>query len=416
MGIMESLGFGHPHEEDHSAPVVEAPVPTPPMESGEAVATAATTGETTESVEPAHMDMAGAGPATVDLSNMPVHPAETSGEATDGSDVNEGEVPQTEAVSVTVEGGESSETESAPNETETAVSVNAGEFTTAVPPASVENDSPTVEVSSDSSADSGTFTQTESETVESADASNDAGVDTSTQTEGEMVKSTDTGQDASDSALDQLAAWQKSDAVGGVDAGPEDTPKADDTEVVVAPEVTPTEGDSAVQPEAVEVEEKADDFAAKLEADAADEVAAIDAEVAKAQPEIHAMGGEIATEEPELPANTEKAEKEPAAVVEDAPFPAPPVELESTETSASVEDAEPSQEQADTDPSEIVGGGDVHLDRAEYVVSEPDAENTETSTDDTEKSEVVDIAAVREKIAKTRNALDELEELLGKAA
>lgn len=394
MGIMESLGFGHPHEEEQSAPVVEAPVPTPPMESGEAVATAATTGETTESVEPAHMDMAGAGPATVDLSNMPVHPAETSGEATDGSDVNEGEVPQTEAVSVTVEGGESSETESAPNETETAVSVNAGEFTTAVPPASVENDSPTVDISS----------------------GNNAGVDTSTQTEGEMVKSTDTGQDASDSALDQLAAWQKSDAVGGVDAGPEDTPKADDTEVVVAPEVTPTEGDSAVQPEAVEVEEKADDFAAKLEADAADEVAAIDAEVAKAQPEIHAMGGEIATEEPELPANTEKAEKEPAAVVEDAPFPAPPVELESTETSASVEDAEPSQEQADTDPSEIVGGGDVHLDRAEYVVSESDTEKTEASGDGSEKAEVVDIAAVRENIAKTRKALDELEGSLGKAA
>ena len=394
MGIMESLGFGHPHEEEQSAPVVEAPVPTPPMESGEAVATAATTGETTESVEPAHMDMAGAGPATVDLSNMPVHPAETSGEAADGSDVNEGEVPQTEAVSVTVEGGESSETESAPNETETAVSVNAGEFTTAVPPASVENDSPTVDISS----------------------GNNAGVDTSTQTEGEMVKSTDTGQDASDSALDQLAAWQKSDAVGGVDAGPEDTPKADDTEVVVAPEVTPTEGDSAVQPEAVEVEEKADDFAAKLEADAADEVAAIDAEVAKAQPEIHAMGGEIATEEPELPANTEKTEKEPAAVVEDAPFPAPPVELESTETSASVEDVEPSQEQADTDPSEIVGGGDVHLDRAEYVVPESDTEKTEASGNGSEKAEVVDIAAVRENIAKTRKALDELDESLGKAA
>ncbi len=394
MGIMESLGFGHPHEEDHSAPVVEAPVPTPPMESGEAVATAATTGETTESVEPAHMDMAGAGPATVDLSNMPVHPAETSGEATDGSDVNEGEVPQTEAVSVTVEGGESSEAESAPNTAETAVSVNAGEFTTAVPPASVENDSPTVDISS----------------------GKDAGVDTSTQTEGEMVKSTDTGQDASDSALDQLAAWQKSDAVGGVDAGPEDTPKADDAEVVVAPEVTQTEDDSATQPEAVEVEEKADDFAAKLEADAADEVAAIDAEVAKAQPEIHAMGGEIATEEPELPANTEKTEKEPAAVVEDAPFPAPPVELESTETSASVEDVEPSQEQADTDPSEIVGGGDVHLDRAEYVVPESDTEKTEAPGDGSEKAEVVDIAAVRENIAKTRKALDELDESLGKAA
>jgi hypothetical protein len=394
MGIMESLGFGHPHEEDHSAPVVEAPGPTPPMESGEAVATAATTGETTESVEPAHMDMAGAGPATVDLSNMPVHPAETSGEATDGSDVNEGEVPQTEAVSVTVEGGESSETESAPNETETAVSVNAGEFTTAVPPASVENDSPTVDISS----------------------GNNAGVDTSTQTEGEMVKSTDTGQDASDSALDQLAAWQKSDAVGGVDAGPEDTPKADDAEVVVAPEVTQTEDDVTTQPEAVEVEERADDFAAKLEADAADEVAAIDAEVAKAQPEIHAMGGEIATEEPELPANTEKTEKEPAAVVEDAPFPAPPVELESTETSASVEDVEPSQEQAGTDPSEIVGGGDVHLDRAEYVVPESDTEKTEAPGDGAEKAEVVDIAAVRENIAKTRKVLDELEESLGKAA
>ncbi len=393
MGIMESLGFGHPHEEDHSAPVVEAPVP--PMETGEAVAAAATTGETTESVEPAHMDMAGAGPATVDLSNMPVHPAETSDEATNGSDVNEGEVPQTEAVSVTVEGGESSETESASDVAETTVPVSAGEFTTAVPPASVENDSPTVDISS----------------------GNDAGVDTSTQTEGEMVKSTDTGQDASDSALDQLAAWQKSDAVGGVDAGPEDTPKADDTEVVVAPEVTPTEGDSAVQPEAVEVEEKADDFAAKLEADAADEVAAIDAEVAKAQPEIHAMGGEIATEEPELPANTEKTEKEPAAVVEDAPFPAPPVELESTETSASVEDVEPSQEQADTDPSEIVGGGDVHLDRAEYVVPESDTEKTdEASGNGSEKAEVVDIAAVRENIAKTRKALDELDESLGKAA
>ena len=394
MGIMESLGFGHPHEEDHSAPVVEAPVPTPPMESGEAVATAATTGETTESVEPAHMDMAGAGPATVDLSNMPVHPAETSDEATNGSDVIEGEVPQTEAVSVTVEGGESSETESASNETEAAVSVNAGEFTTAVPPASVENDSPTVDISS----------------------GNDAGVDTSTQTEGEMVKSTDTGQDASDSALDQLAAWQKSDAVGGVDAGPEDTPKADDAEVVVAPEVTQTEDDVTTQPEAVEVEERADDFAAKLEADAADEVAAIDAEVAKAQPEIHAMGGEIATEEPELPANTEKTEKEPAAVVEDAPFPAPPVELESTETSVLVEDVEPSQEQADTDPSEIVGGGDVHLDRAEYVVPESDTEKTEAPGDGSEKAEVVDIAAVRENIAKTRKALDELDESLGKAA
>jgi len=364
------------------------------MESGEAVATAATTGETTESVEPAHMDMAGAGPATVDLSNMPVHPAETSGEATDGSDVDEGEVPQTEAVSVTVEGGESSEAESAPDTAETAVSVNAGEFTTAVPPASVENDSPTVDISS----------------------GNNAGVDTSTQTEGEMVKSTDTGQDASDSALDQLAAWQKSDAVGGVDAGPEDTPKADDAEVVVAPEVTQTEDDVTTQPEAVEVEEKADDFAAKLEADAADEVAAIDAEVAKAQPEIHAMGGEIATEEPELPANTEKTEKEPAAVVEDAPFPAPPVELESTETSASVEDVEPSQEQADTDPSEIVGGGDVHLDRAEYVVPESDTEKTEASGNGSEKAEVVDIAAVRENIAKTRKALDELEGSLGKAA
>lgn len=392
MGIMESLGFGHPHGEDQSAPVVEAP--TPPMETGEAVAAAATTGETTESVEPAHMDMAGAGPATVDLSDMPVHPAETSGEATDEPDNNEGEAPQAEAVSVAVGGGESSEAESASDAVETTVPASAGEFTTAVPPADVENDSPAVEVSSDSSADTGTFTQTEGETVESADASNDAG----------------------DSALDQLVAWQKSDAVGGADNGHENTPKADDAEAVVASEVTQMEGDSTTQSEAVGPEEKADDFAAKLEADAADEVAAIDAEVAKAQPEIHAMGGEIAAEEPELPTDTEKAEEEPVAAVEDAPFPAPPVDLESTATRAAVEDAEPSQEQADADPSEIVGGGDVHLDRAEYVVSESDAENTETSADATEKSEVVDIEAVRENIAKTRKALDELEESLGKAA
>lgn len=393
MGIMESLGFGHPHEEDHSAPVVEAPLP--PMETGEAVAAAATTGETTESVEPAHMDMAGAGPATVDLSGMPVHPAKTSGEATHGPDNSEGEAPQAEAVNVTVGGGESSEAESASDVAETTVPVSAGEFTTAVSPADVENDSHAVEVSSDSGADSGTFTQAESETVESADASNDAG----------------------DSALDQLAAWQKSDAVGGADNGHEDIPKADEAEAAVAPEVTQTVGDSTTQSEVVEPEEKADDFAAKLEADAADEVAAIDAEVAKAQPEIHAMGGEIAAEDPELPADAEKAEEEPAAV-EDAPFPAPPVELElgSTETPAVVEDAEPSQEKTDADPSEIVGGSDVHLDRAEYVVSESDAENTETSADDTEKSEVVDIEAVRENIAKTRKALDELEESLGKAA
>jgi len=394
MGIMESLGFGHPHEEDHSAPVVEAPVP--PMETGEAVAAAATTGETTESVEPAHMDMAGAGPATVDLSDMPVHPAKTGGEATDGSDNSEGEAPQAEAVSVTVGGGESSEAESASDAAETTVPVSAGEFTTAVPPTSVENDSPAVEVSSDSSADSGTFTQTESEAVESADESDDAG----------------------DSALDQLAAWQKSDAVGGADNGHEDTPKADEAEAAVAPEVTQTEGDSTTQSEVVEPEEKADDFAAKLEADAADEVAAIDAEVAKAQPEIHAMGGEIAAEDPELPVDAEKAEEEPAAEVEDAPFPAPPVEvgLGSTEAPAAVEGAEPSQEQTHANPSEIVGGGDVHLDRAEYVVSESDAENTETLADATEKSEVVDIEAVRENIAKTRKALDELEESLGKAA
>ena len=396
MGIMESLGFGHPHEEDHSAPVVEVPAPTPPMENGEAVAAAAVTGETTESVEPAHMDMAGAGPATVDLSDMPVHPAKTSGEATHGLDNSEGEAPQTEAVSVTVGGGESSEAESASDAAETTVPVSAGEFTTAVPPTSVENDSSAVKISSGNDVDSDTSNQTEGETIESADASNDAG----------------------DSALDQLAAWQKSDAVGGTDNGHEDTPKADDAEAVVAPEVTQTEGDSTTQPEAVGPEGKADDFAAKLEADAADEVAAIDAEVAKAQPEIHAMGGEIAAEDPELPADAEKAEEEPAAAVEDAPFPAPPVEvgLESTETPAAVEDVEPSQEKTDADPSEIVGGGDVHLDRAEYVVSESDTENTETSADDTEKSEVVDIAAVREKIAKTRKALDELEESLGKAA
>ncbi len=388
MGIMESLGFGHPHEEDHSAPVVEVPAPTPPMENGEAVAAAAVTGETTESVEPAHMDMAGAGPATVDLSDMPVHPAKTSGEATHGLDNSEGEAPQTEAVSVTVGGGESPEAESASDAAETTVPVSAGEFTTAVPPTSVENDSSAVKISSGNDVDSDTSNQTEGETIESADASNDAG----------------------DSALDQLAAWQKSDAVGGTDNGHEDTPKADDAEAVVAPEVTQTEGDSTTQSEAVGPEGKADDFAAKLEADAADEVAAIDAEVAKAQPEIHAIGSEIAAEEPKA------VEQEPAAEVEDAPFPAPPVELEPTETSVAIEDAEPNQEQADTDPSEIVGGGDVHLDRAEYVVPESDTEITEAPDDGAEKAEVVDIAAVRENIARTRKVLDELEESLGKAA
>lgn len=381
MGLFGEIFHPHHDEADQQKAGPEQAAGTH-METGDAVAAAAETGQPTDSVESAdvaseHMDMAPAGPATVDLSAMPVHPAEKSeNESSSESSDDRPDLHAEETPSI----------DEATDTTETTVPVNAGEFSTAVPPADVKDELPVITGGEGKEEAAGESEHATAEATDNQEADDSGAAD----------------------AEAMLENWQH-EAIGGAkDAGGEaeipDSPAT--TETTATADAASVEGSAS---------EQKDDFAAKLEAEAADEAADIEARMQgekpeDARPEIKTVASEITPEATGVETEEQAPEQEPeAAAVEDAPFPAPPVEAETAEA------PEVSAETNEADNSEVVGGGDVHLDRAEYVMPDPAAETSEVTLG-AEQGEVVDLAKIRENISKARTALDELEASLDKAA
>lgn len=424
MGFMEGL-FGHPHEDNEATSVAastEVSAPDPSMGASDVVASAPT-----QAVEASHMDMAASSPSTVDLSNMPVHPAEVS------SSESGAEVPASDTTEVAV-GNEDSEASS--TDDKVAVPVSAGEFSTAVTPAEINDELPTIptgEVSADTEKPDVASANVE---VENADG-------------------------ASNTAEDQLAAWQKSDAIGHTAEGQEivHENKNDisqepilDTESPTQEAKTDQQSDLPTPTEAItdtSSSDKKDSFSPEgLTAEVIDEVSGIEArynemnggvtntelevpakvsgpidadststhgaaeteaatEATKEPTEIHAVGAEIPVEIPEHSDKEVSLESNSAVAIEDAPFPAPPVEVDAPKQ------PEVEENMLETDTEQTVGGADVHLDRAEYVIPEP---STETKVTQAEGTEVVSIAEQRQKLEIARKAIDEALQSLDKAA
>ncbi len=374
MGFMGELFGGHPHEEVAQAPVVATPEqPAHSDNDGSHETPPAAEHGHEDLVKPAGMTtVTEGGPAPVDLRDVHVDPAET---------------PEADPEAATKSTAEAEAASSADQGVDTEVTpepVSAGEFSTAV---KVNIDG--LESSSEESNNSDEAVPAKSATEESQAA----------ETTGNDVVESD------DSALDKLKEWQKSDAVGGADKSSEEvepaaepeTPSGETQDITESAPSAVEAADTAqadTEPDSESDSEQPDDYAAKLEAEAADEVAEIDkakeeadAAAAESKPEIQAVGSEIAAEtsEEDEPAQTEATTELP--VQEDTPFP----ELAADEESEKSESADFGGTEVEAAPAteekSTIGGADVHLDRAEYVIPESAKEELETAASDTRSGE-----------------------------
>lgn len=410
------MGFFGELLHSHGAEASEAVVPAA-AQGAESQDSAIIANETTgehkpvegEGVAPAHMDMAGAGPATVDLSGATVSPPETKPESAGGQ---EGSAES--AISAPVESEVSATTEIAGTDQD----IN----NTAETEEGVTEDS--VEDSSTEPVSPGEFsTAVKVDTVSPPDES--ATINTPPETV--AVDSTESQEPSS--ALDQLEQWQKRDAVGSSEVKVDTS--GDTAELNTPPTDSPESSSELVasEPETSANSEKPDDFAAKLEASAVDEAAAIEAAVNKTLPAINATSSEISSDpvpaEEKADVTEEKVDSlgqtdsveadgnksEVAPTVEDAPFPElkPDVEPEPVRVDSVSEAVEPVTAETNGDNNEVelhaVGGADVHINQAEYVT--PDSSTEETMDEAVEvNNNAVDLAAKRAALVKAKADFD----------
>jgi hypothetical protein len=380
MGFFGELLHSHGSE----APEAVAPAVAQGAESQDSmVAANETTGEQNpvegEGVAPAHMDMAGAGPATVDLSGATVSPPETKPESAGGQEGS------TESeISAPVESEVGTTTEIAGTDQDIN---NTAEIEEGVAEDSAEDSSP-------ESVSPGEFSTAVK--VDTVSPNESVAINTPPET----VEADSTESQEPSSALDQLEQWQKKDAVDSSEVKVDtsgDTAESN-ASPLASPELSSELAES--EPENPVDSEKPDDFAAKLEASAVDEAEAIEAEVNKTLPSINATSSEMVSDpvqaEEKADVTEEKIESseqtdstevdenksESVPTVEDAPFPElkPDVEPEPVRVDSVAEAVEPVTAETDGDNNEVephaVGGADVHINRAEYVTPESSTEET----------------------------------------
>lgn len=405
----------HSHGSDTQK--VEAPVVAQGAEGQDgAVAIKDTTGEHNSveggEVAPAHMDMAGAGPATVDLSGATVSPVEAKSESAGGQEgLAESEI-------------------SAPVEAS-----DVGQDTVSAPEAAEETTEDNTEDSSPEPVSPGEFSTAVK--VDAVSFNESATINTSPETA--VVDNTESQEPNSE--LGQLEQWQKKDAVDGSGVEVDTSSSAVDTSTPPTSSELPSELVTS-EPEVLVNPEKPDDFAAKLEASAADEAAAIDDAISKTLPAINGMSSEMssdpaqaevkadtAEEKIESPGQTDSIEadgnkSEVVPTVEDTPFPElkPDVESEVVKIDSATELKEavgsPVAE-ADSDNKEIeppVAGGadvsDVRINQAEYVTPENSENLVEKAVNETAEVTSENTGDIIQLSAEQRRRLEDAERVI----
>lgn len=410
MGFFGELLHSHGPE----APEAVAPAVAQGAEGQDgAVAIKDTTGEHNSveggEVAPAHMDMAGAGPATVDLSGATVSPVEAKSESAGGQEgLAESEI-------------------SAPVEAS-----DVGQDTVSAPEAAEETTEDNTEDSSPEPVSPGEFSTAVK--VDAVPSNESAAINTSSET----VVVDNTESQEPNSELGQLEQWQKKDAVDGSGVEVDTSSSAVDTSTSPASpelssELAASESEASVNPE------KPDDFAAKLEASAVDEAAAIEAEINKTLPAADATNSKVDSDPtyPEEKANSteEKIESlgqtdgieadgnksEAAPTVEDAPFPElkPDVESDAVKVDSAMEPKEVAgltATEADGGDSGVepraVGGADVHINRAEYVTPENSENPVEKIVNETVEATPENTVETIRLSAEQRRTLEDAERVI----
>jgi hypothetical protein len=349
-----------------------------------------------------------------------------------------------------------------------------------VSPVAGENSSPdapsqseSVVVSAESAASSdNTVEKAETDTAEPTSVTETGGINisvdpaNSVESSDEVVKpdeEADSSETTDDkSAEEMLAEWQKesptantTDVETTTDAVKSTTTESSGSGPEVSAELPSVVQSDIDQPIASLPESsRDDDSAAKLTKEAADEAGEIDEAMAVSQapslevdhskeqseagdPEIGSATSEVNSEKQ----SSAESDREGAVGGQDAPFPElrpdDPELVERTksitgdnaETTSGVEVDDSDESKPESEPTSVIGGDSVHLDRAEYLTdgtaeaaAKADeamlktAEPGDPSSAESQKgAEVVDIAEFRAGIDKIQGDLDKLRESLDKA-